>query len=125
MNDKTQEALVAMAEKLGTTAEHLWSVLIKQAAITGTIHLVILAAWVWFAIWSYRLVRRKTKRPAATPEKQYPHAEWDDDAGFIAWFVWGLMAALMVTIAGCELTSTLSALLNPEYFALKPILSTL
>ena len=33
MNDQTLQLLKQLADKLGTTAEHLWAVLVKQAGI--------------------------------------------------------------------------------------------
>ena len=37
MDDKTLQALTALANKLGTTAEYLWGVLLRQAPLTGKI----------------------------------------------------------------------------------------
>jgi hypothetical protein len=37
MDDKTFQALTNLATKLGTTAEHMWGVLLRQAPITGVI----------------------------------------------------------------------------------------
>ena len=35
MNDQTLELIRDLAEKLGTTTEHLWGVLVTQAYISG------------------------------------------------------------------------------------------
>lgn len=59
MNEKVLEALQALAIKLGTTADHLWGVLIKQAPIDGTIDLIACIALVLFNVASLRLVVRK------------------------------------------------------------------
>ena len=123
MDDKTLSTLTALAQKLGTTAEYLWGVLLKQAPITGSIDLAVMAAWVVAVVCWFRFVRRMTEKPAATGANKYPIAQWGDEAGVA--FAWasvigaGLLTALIV---GMSLSSTAAALLNPEYWALKQIL---
>lgn len=41
MNEQVLALLTQLAEKLGTTVEHLWSVLVKQAFISTTVNLLI------------------------------------------------------------------------------------
>ncbi len=59
MSDQLQKALAELAQKLGTTAEHLWGVLMRQArveiitdcmAFVGAIILVLIVIryWFWF-----------------------------------------------------------------------------
>lgn len=122
MDDKTLSALTALAQKLGTTAEYLWGVLLKQAPITGAIDMAVMAAWIAAAVWWFRFVQRKTTAPAATAEDKCPNAQWTQDGAVLAWVsvvICGLLVALCV---GAALSSTAAALLNPEYWALKQIL---
>ena len=122
MDDKTLQALTALAAKLGTTAEYLWGVLLRQAPITGAIDLAVMAAWVAMAMFLIRLVRRKTTTPAKTDEDRYPSAEWSDEGAAFAWAGAVAFALLVALIVGSELSSVVAALLNPEYWALKQIL---
>lgn len=46
MDDKTLQVVTDLASKLGTTAEYLWGVLLKQAPITGSLALLAIGAWV-------------------------------------------------------------------------------
>ena len=110
MDDKTLQALTAIANKLGTTAEYLWGVLLKQAPISATVDLLLIVAWIagTAMIWSY--VSKKSK-------------EWHDDAGvFVAWMCVALLVvfgALMIVLSASNIAA---ALFNPEYWALKQIL---
>lgn len=78
MNEQTIQALAALAVKLGTTTEYLWSVLVKQAPIYGLTQLAMLLAIsaVWFAaFWS---LRAKT-----TPKWLWK--TWGKDESVIGW----------------------------------------
>ncbi len=122
MNDKTLIALTTLAEKLGTTTEYLWSVLLKQAPITGAIDMLVFAAWVVAIILWARFVRGKTSKPAPTEKDRYPGAEWTDEAAVFAWlsvFIFGV--TMTITIGSC-LSITVAAIFNPEYWALHQIL---
>ena len=112
MDDKTLTALQVLAQNLGTTAEYLWGVLIKQAPITGAIDLTITVAlvisvWVWAKFtWS----------------KTTNSGDWesDDPASILNWIgvaVSGLIAFSML----CHLSITVAALVNPEYWALMQV----
>lgn len=122
MNDKTLELLNRLADKFGTTVEHLWGVLVRQAVISAVTEIVMALAMVAAWVWLFRFVRSKTTAPKETPENRYPHAEWEDAGALIAWLV-AALALLLVTIqVYCAATTGLTALLNPEYWALKQLL---
>ena len=122
MDDKTLQALTALANKLGTTAEYLWGVLLRQAPLTGTIDLMLNFAWVIGAVLWCRFVVRKTTPKKLTDDDQHPYAEWTDEAAFFSWAA----AVAIVLIAGLvvsgSLRTTVAALANPEYWALRQIL---
>ena len=123
MDDKTLQALTILAAKLGTTADYLWGVLLRQAPITGAIDLLVMAAWAAGCVAWYRFVRRRTTTPKATDENHYPCAEWRDETGVgLAWLsvvIFILMSALVI---GSGLSNVVAALVNPEYWALRQIL---
>lgn len=114
MDDKTLQALTTLAAKLGTTAEYLWGVLLRQAPVTGALDLAVIAAWVAGCVWLVRFVRRKTAG-------QKP--EWDDEMGRV--FGWGgavLVCSLVAIIGGASIGPAVTAIVNPEYWALRQIL---
>ena len=114
MNDKTLSALTALAQKLGTTAEYLWGVLLKQAPLSGALDLAVIAAWGAGCVWLVRLVRRKTTGDSP---------EWDDEMGrAFGWSGAVLVCAIVALVGGESITMALTAILNPEYWALKQIL---
>jgi hypothetical protein len=122
MNDKTLELLTRLADKFGTTVDHLWGVLVKQASLEAVTEILLAIAVVALWLWAFRFVTAKTKTPAETPEDRYPHAEWRNEVAFVAWLIVavGLLIALVqVSIAT---TTGITALLNPEYWALKQLL---
>jgi hypothetical protein len=121
MDDKTLQALTALAAKLGTTAEYLWGVLLKQAPIAGMIDIAMMAVWMLATVMWCRYVLRKTTKPKATDEDRYPSADWEGEASFFSWLsvvVFALATAIFVT---CNVSMATAALVNPEYWALKQI----
>ena len=122
MNDKTEALIRELAEKLGTSGEHLWGVLVRQAPITGAIDLLVIVAWAFAVVWVFCLVRAKTAKPMPTEADSYPRAEWYDEGAFMAWALWAVMAMMVAVIGGVSLSETIGALVNPEYWALKQVL---
>lgn len=123
MDEKTRSALTALAQKLGTTAEYLWGVLLKQAPIAGVTDLIVMAAWIAAIVFWARVVSRKTATPPATALDEYPAAQWRDEVGVgFAWLSVVALAVLAALVIGCGLSTTVAAFFNPEYWALKQIL---
>jgi hypothetical protein len=119
MNERTEILIRELSEKLGTTAEHLWGVLIQQAYITATIDMIFMAAWIFAVVRGFLFVRSKTTAAKPTEEERYPRAEWEGDDQAIAWAVWVVTAVVAAIIIGSSLSESISALVNPEYWALK------
>jgi len=122
MDDKTLQALTALANKLGTTAEYLWGVLLRQAPITGAIDMLLMAAWVVGAVMWCRFVARKTAPPKATEDDRYPRADWAEESAFFSWVSVGVVALFAGLAVSSSLAIALAALFNPEYWALRQIL---
>lgn len=118
------EALIILATKLGTTAEYLWGVLLKQAPIAGVTGLLLIllmvvstVGWCWF-VWC-KTTRLKKLKAGGRP---FQKADWDNDtAGFALASVVVLLIFVIPTV-GALLTPTIAALINPEYWALRQIL---
>lgn len=115
--------LKSLADKLGTTVENLWEVLMKQAPIAAVTETVICAVFGLAVFASYRLVRKKTKRPSATDADKFPRAEWEEDAAFAGWLVTVLLVIpFLIQLREAAVTVSTVAL-NPEYWALHELLS--
>jgi hypothetical protein len=111
VNQETVKLIEQLAAKLGTTADHLWAVLVRQAGIevwVSVVTIVILGAFsaLWISTFS----------------------KWDDwiDDGMGAVVMAGtIVSVVFLFIVGCEITELPTLLLNPEYWALKEVLDVL
>lgn len=115
MDEQTQKLIQQLADKLGTTAEHLWAVLVKQAPIFAVTELVSDIAICGALIWLTRFMYGKYKKVK----------EFDEDLSHI-WFastVVCLISAIVCVVWSCTSLDMVSAgLFNPEYYALKQII---
>ena len=123
MNDSLQVVLATLATNLGTTAEHLYGVLVKQAYIAAVTDLLFALVYVGFTLFFAFVVRRKTSVPVSGD--RYAQAEWTDDGAFFAHTAVWVLAAIGVIVVGSCIHTVTTALMNPEYWALNKILSAL
>lgn len=121
MDEKFQQLIEALAAKLGTTAEHFWGVLVRQAPISGAVDLVLCVVIAAVTVWWVALVKRKTTCPPETETNRYPKAEWRDEGAFLAWLVTVIfgVSALLSVIGSAQ--GIVAAFANPEYWALKQL----
>lgn len=117
MNEQTAALLQKLAEKLGVASEHLWAVLVRQAPITAMAELCTLIVSLGFWIIAFRFVNRKT-----TPSGDRHISDWDNEGKFFAWGIIILSGIVTVILLLVALTETLTAFVNPEYWALREIL---
>ena len=116
MNAQATEILTVLAEKLRTPIEHLWDVLVAQAkvdACTTIFTLLFLYAVAGALAWASRLCFANFDRIQR------------DDMEPLAAMAWGgfflaVCVALVYTVAAVP--DVVTALTNPEYWALKQIL---
>ena len=114
MNERLNNALAVLAEKLGTSVDHIWEILVRQARISATVDLIQYAAVAICAMlwWRY-------KASASAEDWSY--------AGPKAVGIAASGAVMLVLIVICFICfgNTISALLNPEYWALQKILGAI
>jgi hypothetical protein len=122
MNEETLQAITALAQKLGTTSEYLWSVLIQQAYLEAGLSLINLIVWGIITFFVVKIVYLKTKTPLETDEDHYPKAQWVEEGAVAAWLVSGVLILIAFIIISVEFNSLITALFNPEYWALKQII---
>lgn len=121
MNDQTVKLLEQLANKLETTSEYLWNVLLSQAPIDSTIGLIqvvllILTGWL--------LYRLHIKFDATSKNENY--SQYDKYVGlpplmFISAGIWIILSAIMLVCVG----SIVTGFINPEYWALDKILNSI
>jgi hypothetical protein len=117
MNEKIFEALAVLAGKLGTTAEYLWGVMVRQAQVSGIMNLI---AAVFLLVGLVVLIRVTVKNWKG----------WWDQAGedeYQGALVFCAIIAHMIIIIPLWVCfdAAIYRLINPEYFALAKILSAL
>lgn len=120
MNDQTMKLVEDLAQKLGTTAEYLWQVLLKQAPISATINLLYFLLVIISGVVLYKLHRHFSK----TVENGN-YSIYDDREEvvivpmLIGCLVWGVLFIVCLICLG----GTINGFVNPEYWALDKILS--
>ena len=121
MDDKYRQLIEDMADKLGTTTEHLWGVMVKQAPISGAVDLVIFIVIVAATAWWFRFVIRKTTSRSANPD-MYQRAKWVNEDAFAAWVavIFAVMFAFIFIVVSAQ--GIVAAFVNPEYWALLQLL---
>lgn len=110
MKKEVLERFDVLAAKLGTTAEYLWEVMVRQASVIA-IEIVLFAVAVFLASAGlYILVRHRWEK-----------LDMDDSPEPVLY--WALAAILAVSdfvaVLGLFMLPTL--LMNPEYWALKKV----
>ncbi len=105
--------LEQLATKLGTTTEYLWTILLKQAPIHA---FTIIGAFIFCILFGILLLRIFSKYRDTVEYKM----DWQIPFIFIS-IIW--MFVFIIVIA--YLSSAITALLNPEYYALQQILNAI
>jgi hypothetical protein len=113
-DDKIANLLEELANKLGTTMEHLWNILIHQAYVEAFKNISIIAFFIIaeMLIFKYVIKYNKGKR----------FEDIDDDFGFIAVILFIVILVLIIIIIMSLVPETIDAIFNPEYWALNHIL---
>ena len=119
MDKQTLDLLQQLAAKLGTTAEHLWAVLVRQAFCSGCADLLVYGlagAFVWLTL-------RKTPKWIQTVKDA--ESDLEEAAYVVALAISWLLVVIFIIAAACSLGDTVAAFVNPEYWALKQILAAI
>lgn len=116
MDENTAKLLSQLADKLGTTSEYLWTVLVRQAPISGAVD-VLQYALIAIAVWLYikGLPRAHARFEAFDTELS---------GGFYI-FGGGFILVTLVLVAFFAVGNTVTAFVNPEYWALQHVLSAI
>ena len=114
MTNEIAKALEALAQKLGTTSEYLWNVLMKQAplsAIMDFVQYIIVVFACYFWIKNLKVFTAKILSN-----------DWEEEH-WIWIIVISLMLGIFVIAIFFSFPNTIYAIINPEYWALNLLLS--
>jgi len=108
--------LEKMAEKLGVTCEYLWSVLLKQAPLSGITDIV---QYVVLGIATWIFVKFGIKA-----HHEIQGSNWEEVI-YMPLILIGIFIAICWIAVFFYFPETIWAFLNPEYWALKQILKSI
>ena len=122
MDDNTLRAITALSGKLGIAADMLWGALLRQSQIAAVIEVVASLVLAIGCVWWFRIVRKNTTAPPQERVDQYVRSKWDDIASPARVSVF-FFTLLSLILAYFWLSDAITAIINPEYWALKQIMS--
>ena len=114
MNEKTEQLIRELASKLGTTVEHLWGVLVKQAPIEAATNL---GCFLLFGV-ILGLIYRYAKKLFA---KQH-RSDGEDAVLAICCAAFVIVGVVFLLLFVSEVSMITAGFFNPEYWALKQII---
>jgi hypothetical protein len=119
MNEQTLKLVEHLAQRLGTTSEYLWGVLIKQSEVQAWISLSSILAFCLFAfcLFLYSKWFYKNYQEIYDNDHEMPHTMALISLSCIA-FLWFVASVF-------DVHSIITVLNNPEYWALKQILEAI
>ena len=109
MNEQTLKLIENLSIKFGTTAEHLYGVMVKQASISSTTTLVNILIGYILSIIIFRIGRKLNK-------------ENPGDIGEALSFVSVLFSVIVTFFLMGFSGSITSGYINPEYWAIKQLI---
>lgn len=112
MNEQTAKLIEQLAQKLGTTTEYLWAVLLKQAQIQA---MVMLFQFLLIAIFGYVLLKIH-KRLSVTKD-------YEEENVVIPMAIGLIIFAFLAIYAFFCIEDIFNGFFNPEYWALSKVLS--
>lgn len=124
MNDNTTKLIEQLAQKMGTTTEYLWGVLLKQAPVSSTVTLIQVILVVLFGIFLYKTHIRLSKK---NPNNKYEETGYEKyEAGAaIPMIILSVIFIVLALSSFCCIEDIINGYFNPEYWALDRILSSL
>jgi len=122
MNDNTTKLLEQLSQKMGTTSEYLWKVLLKQAPIDATISLIQTILIIFFGLMLYKIHKYLMKW---VDSRGYNGYEKYEEAASVPMIVGMIVFIILFIYAFCCIENVISGYFNPEYWALNRVLSIL
>ena len=106
--------LEQLAEKFGTTVEHLWEVMITQASIFVSFSVVfffitaiVITIMIFYSVWFHRI------------------ETYDSDVHEILLIVGWMISFVLIILCVIFLYDVITAIKNPEYWALERLMKFL
>lgn len=123
MNDNTTKFLEQLAQKLGTTTEYLWKVLLKQAPISATTTLLQMIFVLIFGWILWKVHKRLLKKSSDDRYSENLYGEYEI-ATALPMFLGLITFIIMLCISVAYISDVVNGYFNPEYWALKEVLNS-
>ena len=125
MEEKAFEYIDAIAANLGVAAEHVYGALLKQAMVSGlrSVVYIIICLAVSYAI--IKVLKRVYSDIKEDEEGLFVDSYGVTLGGVFALIFGGIALVIMFFVIMADISNASTALLNPEYWALKEILDTI
>ena len=125
MEEKAFEYIGAIAANLGVAAEHVYGALLKQAMVSGlrSVVYIIICLAVSYAI--IKVLKRVYSDVKEDEEGLFVDSFGVPLGGVFALVFGGIALVIMFFVIMADISNASTALLNPEYWALKEILDTI
>lgn len=121
MKIETEEALLEMARKLGTSIEHLYETLTKQAKVW------MFKAIIDCIIWTVSLVIFIiiSLHQHYTPAINYDMCSFSTLKLIFCWLFTIIIGIIIISNAGDKISDIYQAIYNPEFFAFRELTNLL
>lgn len=124
MNDNTTKLIEQLAQKMGTTTEYLWGVLLRQAPVNATVTLIQFIFIALFGIFLYKAHIRLSKKDVNEKWGETGYEKYEAGASIPMVILTIIFIVLSIGCFFC-IEDIISGYFNPEYWALKQILDTI
>lgn len=121
MNEQTTKLIEQLAQKLGTTTEYLWSVLLKQAPIEATVTLFQTLCVMLFGLALWKIHKRLLKKESEDKYSETGYEKYEESA-IGPMIIATIVFAILFIICFCCVGDIVNGYFNPEYWALERIL---
>ncbi len=120
MNENTAKLLEKLAQKMGTTSEYLWKVLLSQAPIDATVNLIQFIGVIIGGIVLLKVHKWLAK------EDEYGDNRYDNSfEERVLMVIAAIVFFVLFFICFCCIGDIISGYFNPEYWALKRVLDSI
>lgn len=125
MEERAFEYIDAIAANLGVAAEHVYGALLKQAMVSGlrsVVYIIICLAVSYVIIKMFKRIYSDVKEGE---DGIFVDSYGVSLGGVFALIFGGIAIIIMFFAIMSDISNATTALLNPEYWALKEILTTI
>lgn len=118
MNEQTNQLLRDLAAKLGTTAEHLFSVLANHAHVSAIYSFFVIFIWLSIPITS-RIYYKRCNNLFTIKEDGY--AKGDTTVYGVGFIISLIMCFVSLFMICASIRNIINGILDPQYWALEQI----